>query len=372
MVVLQLCRPLHKLLCKQLAGLAPRPGKNFRRAILLPQNASEPCFIWLPVDVIEADDDDDETFNGTGKRKPAEIENIRDVGVPAVDLELGSAWPNTTEVLGTVDYSLKDLVMGKQGSGELVDHSIWLLQRRDFLFQGLNQCLKTLDLWLASRMGGPIIFCGMTKAQGSTFVVDIDSRDFTLALDGLIRYHQLASQNLVMLRPVTKKTKGIKVSAKEPHFQDVEVPRRHPIFTKGTPSTFEPILKNGLRTYRYSSRQHQPAESSSPLLEPLNPAAYLRLNLNPTSPTFANIPKALLTDPTSVLVVGNGAFNDPPTWTPTAQDLEDHIKNMIRDKLLPRLSDATFNAETRLAAIAMVYKVVRSPGGVNTAGSTSL
>lgn len=249
-------------------------------------------------------------------------------------------------MLGTDDRSLKPLVMGKQNSGQLLDHSVWLLQRRDFIMQPRNLCLKQLvDDWLSFRCRGPIVFCGMTKVQDSACVVDIDTRDFTLALDGLAEEHKKILQSY-MYRPTKKKTKGVKVTVSEPHVRDVSVPIRHPVFIKGQPSELAQLMGIGLRTLSYPSSPAQAVPSSLQL--PRNLAAYFHVDVGAASPTFGSIPDSINKDSADVLVVTDSTLVDETLLPVTTEMFENYLFTVVQDGVLPVLGDSSETAQQRL------------------------
>lgn len=164
-----------------------------------------------------------------------------DSGVPNYDIVFGSALGNFSGLFGSGNPSNRplDLVVGRRGSGELLNHSIWLQHREIFMTCQQNACVNYMAGGnLGSHFRGVLYIIAMTKVEEPRFMLDVDTGDLSLAIDGLIKYHKKSLDPLAYLSSpqLPKKVTGVKVSAKEPFFEEVEVPFKHPIFTTGAVS----------------------------------------------------------------------------------------------------------------------------------------
>jgi hypothetical protein len=102
--------PIHKLICKTLKDFSPenRPGSDYKRAILFPQDGEQPHFFWLRY-ITPSDDDYPQDF-GKGHDVPAtssilnaKIEEYGGVIIPTVrSIVLSKPLDNRFTIMGKV------------------------------------------------------------------------------------------------------------------------------------------------------------------------------------------------------------------------------------------------------------------------------
>lgn len=252
-----------------------------------------------------------------------------------------SEQPTTNQTFGTYDDVRQPLITGQLSDGVYLEHTINVMFCADSDNLPRNKCARMVFYdSITSRFRGPITF---SCSRGGR-IIDIDSKDFTLAMDALLA----AERKIVGYSPIPKKRTGVKVSKTEPHYQDVKVPLRHPIFVKGTVSKLSRLLKADIRTLKYSTNASTP--SPPPAAEgPLNAAAYLHPNLDVNSPAFGTIPDKLKNDSASVLVVGEG----PTLGVPAAHTLETLI-GFIKENIFDAIfADVSLSPQQKYAAIGL-------------------
>lgn len=140
----------------------------------------------------DEDDDDDD------------VEMDYAAGVPLFDKAKGSvllARAGYSPLLGDCGYKseLKELVCGKRGGGNLLDHSIYLRTRESFLSDGSgpNPVLLALGKTEAANcFRGPLLLFGMTKVCDPRFCRDLNAGDFTLAIRALDRANKMSKDPL--------------------------------------------------------------------------------------------------------------------------------------------------------------------------------
>lgn len=180
---------MHKHLCSTFVNFTTSPGKGYRRVIVLPRDSNKPHFAWMETWVLDADDDED---------WDPENEDLaiidEETGVPELDAELGSEIGYPKALFGNASFqSYNEIVVGKIGRGENLDHSIAVYHE---VHPGaVNQCLEFLtrgkaskELRLAGR-GLIILYC-MSKAAQPKFVRDANCSDLTLGIKGWFEYNK--------------------------------------------------------------------------------------------------------------------------------------------------------------------------------------
>lgn len=197
----------------------------------------------------------------------------------------------------------------------------------------------------------------MTKVQDSTDVVDIDTRDFTLAIDGLVEEQRMLIDSY-LYSPIPKKVKGVKISASEPRCVDIEVPRRHLAFTKGKPSEMAQLMKFGLRTLPY------PSTEPAPVALPAPPSTHslAHIDLDTASSGFGGYLEAFKDETASVLVVHDTKLAGVTRAMPDAHQLESFIMKIIQNNILPDLQHTGVGRGDRRSAITMAVNT--SVGGL--------
>ncbi|KAK4541639.1 hypothetical protein LTR36_007783 [Oleoguttula mirabilis] len=307
---------LHKLICHQLSTFASPPNKEFRRAIFLPEDATQPTFMSLPCHITEASDEtvedgdsDNELDSVFLSKAPADEEETSgkddterecsddDDDIPDYDEAKGSCIADFCDPeLGIGSTTL--LVFGKQGSGQHLDHSIYLC-----------------NWWKFPR---PLVLYALTKEYDSGMAVDMDTTGLTLAIEVLVEMKRYNESDLVcafMPKPPTK-IKGVRVKAAadavssgKQVFEEIDVPLKHPVFLAGAGSQVSKTLGIPLLTHQYA--EGPGAVDGSNHKEPHVPAAYLHLSLDavipPSEGTFsaaaAAIPKAWYDSTASMFIV---------------------------------------------------------------------
>lgn len=239
------------------------------------------------------------------------------------------------------------LVCGSKGHGELLPYSVHVTSGRALLGDDAapNICLaRLLGEHAASHWRDSVIIYAMTKVAESYTMVDISTGAFTLALNAMA-----AETSPAPLPP--KKIRAVSVSAAEPHFQELNVPTAHPLFTKGPLCKVTNLIGGfPMRTYKQPSLTSPgSAIPTTAPDDPVNPAAWLHLNIDSTSRDFATIPSAIKTDPTTLLVAvaksGTSGYRD------TDVEYVDSAIELIRDDVLRMLRDAGKTPEERCRGV---------------------
>lgn len=234
-------RRFHVHLCEKWNAWKTKPTSNVCRAIFLPVSSKEPEFIWLKVQVTEDQGEEDES-----DLSEPEIEIVQPEGVPYTDPGEGSAILKFDGLIAGIPQ-FKHLVLGNMAHGQRVDHGIHLRYQDDFLIRGFprHRCLnRMVGSSLADMYRGPLVFCGTTKVYGSRYAVDLDTRDLTLALNGLSMLTN--GKRTGKGEDFVRKVKGVKTIANTSEFTKARIPTKHPIFFSGTISkiskTLSPVL----------------------------------------------------------------------------------------------------------------------------------
>lgn len=208
-----------------------------RRAIFLPTNSITPRFKWIrshPQKEPEyADVEEDEDDNPV----------ISDLGIPMFDSnKTPTVIVDLENLLGDGEWASRyELVQGKQGSGEHLDHNINIARRDDFKHDGsvVNKCLSYLTKGRSDKKWkGPLMLYGMTKVCDSRYALDLTVSDLTVAIEAVVEPRK---------KP---KTTGVIVNSFKPLFQTVDVPLQHPVFSEGQQSEFSNTFDVPLKTYR--------------------------------------------------------------------------------------------------------------------------
>lgn len=306
-------------------------------AILIKQDAAEPEFLWIPCKTREWVGKDLLKFSSDPDEEEADAEMLeglelaKSLGVPFRDAGTSTHLPTEATFCGRAGFDtdgIKTLVCGKRGRGESLNCSVRIALASSFMSDdcGTNKCIARL---LGRDLKGTAILLAMTKVLVSTEVLDIDTRSFTLALDALASSGDQAS------REPKEKVKGVAISAREPHYHQVDIPVTHPIFTKGRLSKAVQLMGEEVRTYKQPSPSSGPSTSSSVTDAPVNPAAWLSTDVDPNSPTFGQIPADIKVDPTTVLVattVFGKAHSNQLEWVKqTIVFLEKEMPDMLSD-----------------------------------------
>lgn len=303
-LVLTEARQFHKSLCKKFvqAMKERRPNSNMRLALLIKEGESEPGFCWTPVASGEKSasqydgDDDDSDILG------ALAENL---GVPIKDNSPVTILPTKASSTGKVikQKATEMLVCGEQGSGELLSYSIHVAASRPSVDDAApNKYLaRFFGENITSRYRGNTSLYAMTKVYDSSITVDIDTRGFALALDALATRASLGQTPRI-------EAKGVRVNAAKPYYEQIEVPIRHPIFSKGSIARVACMLGDNLLTYKPAAQGGVAALApSSHPPAPVNPGAWLLLESDILPSNFGSIPAAAKADTRSMLVA-NSAF----------------------------------------------------------------
>ncbi|KAK3714280.1 hypothetical protein LTR37_007866 [Vermiconidia calcicola] len=322
----------HTLVCKWYAGLAQRPGPSWRRAILIPAQNVNPHFIWIDTfssgesdqssastSVEEGDADVRECaglVNGVKLSDDTESEDSFDefYGVPDVDSKEKNAIPKFDYLLGHDDPSQGDakLVLGNMGGGQHLNHSIYVRFRDSFLLDGseTNSSLEYLSRGRTnSRWRGPMIVYAMSKVSDPGACYDLTPSDLTIAIEGIVQYTNQVYNLMEYWReePMPRKIKGVRVNAKQPFYEEVEVPVQHSVFFRKIPQLCDRI---GLPLRTYSRSSSSTAGQANPDNKPAVPAAYLRINLDTTGSdqsdtdaAFGLVPQQWLESTSSVLII---------------------------------------------------------------------
>lgn len=308
-VTLTSSRQFHKFLCRAFADFQQRPSPDVRRAILLPDDGTNPRFTWLPVQ-------EKKYIHAAAKARflndDGTVNLNTDWGVPDFTSNATSYLPGKVNALGHFDIPTKAtmLVCGSFCSGNLLDHSVLAMARQNTAGCQPNKCLLRLikkgppNTELAR---GPLLLFGMEKVKLPKTTVDLDTTSFTLALNSMVDPVEPGKTPWP-----AQKVAGVKVNTDTtpPSLEDVQIPKRHPIFTKSTRSAVGDLMQTGLITWAYATKttasttkagdtMNTPANPSD--TTPLNPKL-LHLSLDPSSPDFGTIPPSIQADNCSILV----------------------------------------------------------------------
>lgn len=154
----------------------------------------------------ESDDDYDDLFDD-------------DLGVPWLPPK-GSAAAELDEcmevLLDTKRNAITDIVCGKYGAGEHLDHKITLCYRDEFNYDGsqVNECARRLTrAALRTHWKGPLLIYGMTKFKYSDCCVDLGPSDLSIALNGLAEHIERKKEGTMysFKSQQPKKLQGVKV-----------------------------------------------------------------------------------------------------------------------------------------------------------------
>ena len=345
-------RQYHKTLCKSYADFTQRPGDNVRLAILLPEDGDKPHFIWLPV---KTKDKLGSTIQDTYATHPAHPSH--DFGVPDRDEQPGSCTPTNPNPTGDAgrDSGILVLVCNKLRSGELLDHSITMLFRRNKHKYRPNQCLKKLvkKNFDAAMFRGPLIICAMSKVKIPMFTYDIDTSSLTLALDAIIG---VAPPGVKAEH--TKKINAVRANSAPPYLETIQVPKRHPIFKTGKTSEISRVMGMSLVTWTYptgttaeaspSSSSAAPNTTTAPAPPPSD-AKVLHLDLDPTSPNFRYVPQSIQADNRRMLIARSGGMGLD------ASHCADLLK-CFEEKIVPVVRQVPGSPAERYAALKKILQ----------------
>ncbi|KAK4506238.1 hypothetical protein PRZ48_004203 [Zasmidium cellare] len=169
-----------------LADFNTPPGRGYRRVIVLPRYSNEPHFAWMETWVCSPEDDEDEDDYDGGIDEES--------GLPEFDTEPGSEIANPARLFDSSFRSYNEIVAGKIGHGENLDHCIAVYLEENHQYP-TNQCLNFLtdgkaarELWLAGR--GLIVIYTTAKSMQSKFVRDANCGDLTLGIKGWLEYNR--------------------------------------------------------------------------------------------------------------------------------------------------------------------------------------
>ena len=227
----------------------------------------------------DGDDDDDDDFS-----EPPTVLPKDDVLVSMV----GS------------DYKYLHLAPGSIGDfgGNMTGHSVRAIYDESFACNGKlpNRCIARLSgNVVAERWRGSYLLVAFdedTEEFDSYNMLNMDTRDFTLALDALrAHYFQIA--------PLMTKMHGVRLDTASNQFRIVNVPRRHPIYSSGIGSEiasevgFPLIMLECSASFDTTTSygggtDHSPVETrdqSGPTR-----IASLYISLDPSSAEFGNVP----------------------------------------------------------------------------------
>ena len=326
-------RQYHKVLCKSFADFAQRPSQDVRRAIFFPELGDKSHFIWLPVEA---------KSESYGQSKELLTINAApysaDLGVPEKDVHAASCLPSEDGPLGKfdVDTSAMLLVCGKLRCGELLDHSIVMLARRDLMKRGPNKSLERLIKQPVNRamFRGPLIFIGMNKVKLPKYTVDLDTTALTLGMDAIV---SLAPAGTVPYH--AEKVQAVKVNyTPTPFLEQLEVPKRHPVFKSGKKCEVADLHITPLQLWFYPADSEKTDSTDSSTSAPDAPpfdTKVLHLCVDPTSPDFGHVPASMQADKRSILVA------QPPNNLELGLDVDYLCKlgKNYEEKFVPWLSE---------------------------------
>ena len=206
-----------------------------------------------------------------------------DIGVPFLDSKEAEILPVYSGLVGDDDPPVGHLtlVLGKQGSGEHLDHSIHAVFRDGYHFDGSvrNQSIHNLGRGkTGNQFKGPHVLFGVGKVAESKECRDLSCSDITTALQGLLEYHMRANYGLQRPPKLSKKVKGVVVKGSGTVFEEVNLPLQHPIFTSGTSSGISMKVGKPLLTIHQGKRQAE--DSINVEGHSSNPAAFLHVRLD--------------------------------------------------------------------------------------------
>ena len=280
-----------------------------RRVIVLPERGTKPYFAWLKVP-----EGSDAAVAGAKRRLGPEMD--KEYGVPLWESEEVFVFPEGEEIFGTklAHPRFVDLVCGKLGSGERLDHSIHLFKRDTAFGSVANRCLARLkkgEAGIGGRYPGPLVFVGMTKVSQPSITVNVDTADFALALDAITLRDRMmeTGAGIAEAMATPKKRQGVKVSSVSPFFEAVNVPTRHPVYVKAPSLPLAKLMGIDLLIHTYrpaATTTSSPAVLTSAVGEPNDPASYLFIDIDKESSLFGTIPAMLEKSSTSLLVAAAG------------------------------------------------------------------
>lgn len=317
-------RYYHKILCKSFADFVVRPNAEVRCAILLPEKSDKPVFMWLPVQSGENSKKKFVHSAGNGGK----VDD--DFGVPEHEDSDRYVLPTKGNIVGGFGSGGHSLILvcGKLRSGELLDHAIQMLARKNKTGCVPNKCVVRFGgEEFARPYKGPLILFGTTKFKFSKTAVDLDTVDLTLALDSLI-----AGAAPGVKSHIAQKMTGVKVIATAPFFEELQVPKRHPVFTRGTMSKISELLGGQLAVWMYPMGVG--AQSSDPASEethdtPNRNATVLLTCLDPESADFGRVPASFQADQRAMLVVHQAYDLDPTLDVSTLTAFVDLYAEML-------------------------------------------
>lgn len=135
-------REFHKLLCGQWNDFKDKPAPGMRRAIMLSEKGSAPCFKWLPVPR-GSDERAAEELRAYGNASQVNEGFDNNLAVPEYDSEEAEDFTDYNAAFGPAAgaRSYRAVVCGKLGSGKLLDHSIHLCYDDNCAMEPPNGCL---------------------------------------------------------------------------------------------------------------------------------------------------------------------------------------------------------------------------------------
>ena len=301
-----------------------------------------------------------------GEDVDQDVDFAHDLSLPSYDSKSDSVMPDEEDIPGfgeeCAEYQM--LVCGKMGGGELLDHSIRLMVREDFTECGPNKCLeRLLGREMALRFRGPVLFIRMTKVEDSAYTLDIDSTDFTLALDGLVEFAKKRTDPVAYFAnggPQPKQVPSVLANKSMPYYQETKTLRSNELFTTGELSALPDELGLPLRTHTCSSVGSAfDTSAQSPALS----VAYLHISIDPTASDFGTIPASIKYNTASVLIVNS---NKTALTISSIVALCEFIQDIAEPVLVQAAKSST---KARQAAVESVIELWKQRSAVSTADS---
>jgi hypothetical protein len=313
-------RRIHSTICSARLLNDPRPGPEYRSAILLPEDDDKPRFVWIRTEgkgtvALQITSGEDSCVDHEGGQTDGQKSAV-------VDNSLGSGSGNDVdEDLGHFDLDLRKSAKGRQLGHAIRIARSTLSHRTDK--QEPNPCLARLSLHrTGTYCRGSFILLGSAKVgESNNICVDLVPADITVAIYGLINASwKLPGAVFKLSFPSDRlrKVNGVKVEAvldaagKESiRFTAVRIPAEHPMFTayEGIVPSITARFGMSLRTWQLPSALESSSTRSLP--DRSLPTAYLHLTTIPDidlpdtviPPELGDVPDRFLTNRNSILVV---------------------------------------------------------------------
>lgn len=352
--------PAHKLLCKTVKTLSPRPDPSFKRAILFPVHAKAPRLIWV------------------------EYERKLDfTGMPFEDSKISPLLgdDNPSREIQTVQKNIY--------RNFTLDHTIVVAARDTFLIDG-SKPNKSISHATNNLHGhnwrGPLVLLRISGiGVDAGLYEDITLADFRSAVDYLITYNNHVSEHLPGFQNSPgPNVKGVKICCHGDRklfglkpYTAAEVPDEHQIYLSTEVNQISALLGFPLLTRQCPPHQAwKDDETMFPDPHENVPATFLHMDaLDPKSPSFGWAPMKWQSNVGTVLVVReDGKDLTPNQMEAICEYCQGTLQSLFEKALATGNHKAVMNALTRekFAIFFEEYKRKRSVQDPSLANLQSL